>query len=86
MAGKLKPLDVDRETRPGKYADGDGLYLIVTGATSKNWSYRWQAGLAWAHSRTCHSRMPCGASLRSSALNSRKYARRRSRRIDLPEP
>ena len=25
MAGKLKPLDVERETRPGKYPDGDGL-------------------------------------------------------------
>jgi hypothetical protein len=23
------PLDVGRETKPGKYADGDGLYLIV---------------------------------------------------------
>jgi Arm DNA-binding domain len=43
MAGKLKPLDVERETRPGKYADG--LYLIVAGATSKNWSYRyWKNG------------------------------------------
>jgi integrase len=41
MAGKLKPLDVVRETRPGKYADGDGLYLIVSGPTSKNWSYRY---------------------------------------------
>ncbi|HLX13707.1 MAG TPA: Arm DNA-binding domain-containing protein, partial [Bradyrhizobium sp.] len=41
MAGKLKPLDVQRETRPGKYADGDGLYLIVKGATSKNWIYRY---------------------------------------------
>ena len=41
MAGKLKPLDVERETRPGKYADGDGLYLIVKGATSKNWIYRY---------------------------------------------
>ena len=45
MAGKLKPLDVERETRPGKYPDGDGLYLIVAGPTSKNWSYRyWIAG------------------------------------------
>jgi hypothetical protein len=35
VAGKLKPLDVERETRPGKYPDGDGLYLIVRGATSK---------------------------------------------------
>jgi integrase len=40
MAGKLKPLDVERETRPGKYADG-GLYLIVGGATAKNWSFRY---------------------------------------------
>jgi integrase len=45
MAGKLKPLDVERETKPGKYADGGGLYLIVAGATSKNWSYRyWKDG------------------------------------------
>src|SRR5712664_3670451 len=41
MPGKLKPLDVERETRPGKYPDGDGLYLIVASATSKNWSYRY---------------------------------------------
>ena len=41
MAGKLKPLDVERKTQPGKYADGDGLYLIVKGATSKNWIYRY---------------------------------------------
>jgi hypothetical protein len=40
MAGRLKPLDIERETRPGKYADGDGLYLIVKGVTSKNWIYR----------------------------------------------
>jgi integrase len=45
MAGKLKPLDVERETRPGKYPDGDGLYLIIVSATSKNWSYRyWKDG------------------------------------------
>ncbi len=41
MAGKLKPLDVEREVKTGKYADGDGLYLIVAGPTSKNWSYRY---------------------------------------------
>ena len=45
MAGKLKPLDIPREEKPGKYADGDGLYLIVTSPTSKNWSYRyWYKG------------------------------------------
>ena len=42
MAGKLKALDVERETRPGRYADGDGLYLVVTGPTSKSWIYRFQ--------------------------------------------
>jgi hypothetical protein len=57
--GKLKPLDVERNTRPGKYADGDGLYLIVTSATAKNWQYRtrWAGrlnGTARAHLRTCH--------------------------------
>jgi len=45
LAGQLKPLDVERETRPGKYPDGDGLYLVVASATSKNWSYRyWKDG------------------------------------------
>jgi integrase len=45
MGGRLKPLDVQREEKPGKYADGDGLYLIVAGPTSKNWSYRyWFSG------------------------------------------
>ena len=41
MAGKLKPLDIQREEKPGKYADGDGLYLIVMSPTSKNWSFRY---------------------------------------------
>jgi integrase len=41
MAGKLKPLEVSRQVTPGKYPDGDGLYLIVAGPTSRNWSYRY---------------------------------------------
>jgi hypothetical protein len=41
MPGKLKPLDLQREEKPGKYPDGDGLYLIVAGRASKNWSYRY---------------------------------------------
>ena len=45
MTSKLKPLDIERETRPGKYPDGDGLYLVVASATSKNWNYRyWKDG------------------------------------------
>jgi hypothetical protein len=41
MTGTLKPLDVERETRSGKYPDGDGLYPIVKGATSKNRMPEW---------------------------------------------
>jgi hypothetical protein len=44
MAGKLKPLDVARQITPGKYTDGDGLYLIVASPTSRNWSYRYWIG------------------------------------------
>ena len=45
MAGRLRPLDVERLIKPGKYADGGGLYLIVTGPTSRSWSYRyWKDG------------------------------------------
>jgi integrase len=42
MAGKLRPLEVERETKPGKYADGDGLYLIVASPTAKNWQFRYE--------------------------------------------
>lgn len=41
MAGKLHPLEVARQTTPGKYPDGDGLYLVVASATARNWSYRY---------------------------------------------
>jgi hypothetical protein len=45
LAGKLKPLDVARLESPGKYPDGDGLYLIIAGPKSKNWSCRyWISG------------------------------------------
>ncbi|MGY3483126.1 integrase [Bradyrhizobium sp. USDA 4011] len=44
MAGKLKSLDLARLITPGKYPDGDGLYLIIAGPKSKSWSYRY-----WIH-------------------------------------
>ncbi|MEA2795551.1 MAG: hypothetical protein QOI87_2931 [Bradyrhizobium sp.] len=44
MAGKLKPLEVARMVAPGKYPDGDGLYLIIASPTSRNWSYRYWIG------------------------------------------
>jgi hypothetical protein len=62
MAGKLKPLDVARETRPGNT-------LTATVSTSSSRAPRRRtgatgtgrtassAGSAWAHSKTCRSRM-----------------------------
>jgi integrase len=44
MAGKLTPLEITRQVTPGKYPDGDGLYLVVAGPTSRNWSYRYWIG------------------------------------------
>ena len=37
---KLKALDVKRQTKPGRYADGGGLYLTVTKGGSKSWTLR----------------------------------------------
>jgi integrase len=39
--GKLQPLQVERLVTPGKYADGDGLYFVVAGASARSWSYRY---------------------------------------------
>jgi hypothetical protein len=45
MPGKLKAIDIPRLINSGKYADGDGLYLVVASPTSRSWSYRyWTSG------------------------------------------
>ena len=41
MPGRLTSLEVARKITPGKYPDGEGLYLIVAGPKSRNWSYRY---------------------------------------------
>jgi integrase len=41
MPGRLTPLEVARNITSGKYPDGEGLYLIVAGPKSRNWSYRY---------------------------------------------
>ncbi|MCL2591375.1 MAG: tyrosine-type recombinase/integrase [Betaproteobacteria bacterium] len=39
---KLSPSKVARITKPGKYGDGDGLYLQVTRTLVKSWLFRYQ--------------------------------------------
>jgi len=40
--GKLTALEVRNQSRAGRYADGDGLYLVVTNTGSKSWVLRFQ--------------------------------------------
>ncbi|MXO50120.1 integrase arm-type DNA-binding domain-containing protein [Erythrobacter gaetbuli] len=37
---KLKPLQVEKEKRPGRYGDGNGLYLLVSDTGGKSWLLR----------------------------------------------
>ena len=50
MARRVKRLSVrfvETVGKPGRYADGDGLYLIVSPKGSKRWQFlfRWQGKL-----------------------------------------
>lgn len=38
---RLSALDVKAKTEPGRYADGDGLYLNVAAGKSKSWVFLW---------------------------------------------
>jgi len=42
--GKLTALSTKRETKPGTYGDGGGLYLVVTRTRSKNFTFRYMIG------------------------------------------
>jgi integrase len=39
--GKLKAIDIKRMTAPGRYGDGDGLWLQVRSAENRSWLYRY---------------------------------------------
>ena len=39
-AHKLSALDVKRASKPGKYGDGNCLYLVVTESGAKHWLFR----------------------------------------------
>lgn len=62
MTGKLRPLDVGRKIRPGKYPDGDGLCLVVASATSENWKddkQHWLGLTRLAQGRIAKGCAPC---------------------------
>lgn len=39
---KLTPRTVAATSKPGRYADGGGLYLVVTASGSKQWAFMWK--------------------------------------------
>jgi integrase len=41
---RLKPLAVDKAKKPGRYADGGGLYLIVKQGPRKSWAFIYRRG------------------------------------------
>ena len=41
MVSRLSALTVSRLKEPGMYADGDGLYLQITGPHAKSWVFRY---------------------------------------------
>jgi integrase len=36
---RLKPLQIDRQSKPGRYSDGGGLYLVVGKTGGKSWAF-----------------------------------------------
>ncbi|WP_310187193.1 phage integrase central domain-containing protein [Mesorhizobium sp. BE184] len=38
---RLSAVDVKAKTKPGRYADGDGLYLNIAAGQSKSWVFLW---------------------------------------------
>lgn len=87
MAGKLKPLDVARQVTPGKYPDGDGLYLIVAGETSRNWSYRyWINGRErWQRPRLAAGRLSQGRANQRAGVDivqAKRDARQETRAVE----
>src|SRR5689334_8214636 len=45
---RLKALSVTRASKPGRYSDGGGLCLQVSGAGAKSWIFRYMRGLTEA--------------------------------------
>ncbi|OCC06369.1 hypothetical protein BA190_03830 [Labrys sp. WJW] len=39
---KLHPLTIKQLTEPGRHADGNGLYLVITKAGTRNWSFMYR--------------------------------------------
>lgn len=71
---RLSALRVQREKRPGYYADGGGLYLQVTSAGGKSWIFRYRvAGDASANGKPRSREMGLG-SLREVSLEEAREA------------
>jgi integrase len=74
--GKLTVLAVQREKRPGYYADGDHLYLQVSPTGTKSWIFRYrQAGHRSRNCRPVNRDMGLGSADTFSLAEARERAR-----------
>lgn len=72
---KLTALAVDRISKPGMYADGNGLYLRVTPDKTKNWVYRFMLNgkPRWMGLGPLHTFGLADARIRAAECRKRRY-------------
>jgi integrase len=69
---RLSALDVKRALRPGKYADGGGLYLKVNKDGSRSWIFRYRFGSTRRHFGLGSLATTSLAQARQAAANARR--------------
>jgi integrase len=74
--GKLTALAVQRATRPGRYGDGDGLYLQVGPTGTKSWFFRYRlAGSVSSNGKPMSREMGLGSLATFTLAQARERAR-----------
>jgi integrase len=74
--GKLTALSVQRTNQPGRYGDGDGLYLQVGPTGTKSWFFRYRlAGSVSANGKPLSREMGLGSLATFSLAQARERAR-----------
>jgi integrase len=74
--GKLTALSVQRQTRPGRYGDGDGLYLQVGPTGTKSWFFRFRLpGSVSSNGKPLSREMGLGSLATFSLAQARERAR-----------
>jgi integrase len=80
--GKLTALSVQREKRPGRHGDGDGLYLQVGPTGTKSWFFRYRlAGSVSSNGKPMSREMGLGSLATFTLAEARERAREQRRLV-----